>query len=357
MNLPPTLHYPRTLVFAVIFSLASLGLVLLASACGSNQPVDLTATPTLTVTATFPPTLTPTPIPLGRPENPFVIGVVSETNDGQIPEGGNELARQMSALTNTSVRAAVFPSYQALVDELSAGTVHIAWLPPLTYLYTSNQGTTDVFAITNHFGVFQYGTQFMANIESEFTPYFDPVSGYNSANAATALSQFAGQRPCWVEPQSASGYIVPAGLLKLNEIDTLPAVITQNHSSVVRALYIKGICDFGASFSISGDPRTASAVQQDLPDAINRIMIIWRSDSIIPNLNLSFHTKLSESERQTLATALLEIAKTPEGKGLLSLTAGNYQIEDIRPFNDDVYNPLRDLIEAVDLDLEETIGK
>lgn len=337
--------------------IASLSFVILASSCGSSAPANPTATPTLTVTATFPPTLTPTPIPLGRMENPFVIGLVSEVNDNSIAEGGNELARQLSALTNFAIRAAVFPSYEALVNELSAGNVHITWLPPLTYLYASSRNIANVFAITNHFGVFQYGTQFMANIDSDFTPYFDPVSGYNSTDAASALSQFSGYRPCWVEPQSASGYIVPAGLLLVNKIDTLPAVVTQNHSAVVRALYIKGICDFGASFSISGDPRTASSVIQDLPDSINRIMIVWRSDAIIPNLNLSFHAKLSESERQTLATALLEINKSADGKGLLSLTAGNYQIEDIRPFNDDVYNPLREVVEAVDLNLRETIGK
>jgi len=35
---------------------------------------------------------------------------------------------------------------------------------------------------------------------------------------------------------------------------------------VVRALYVKGICDFGATYALAGDPRTASAVVVDLPD-------------------------------------------------------------------------------------------
>ncbi len=330
---------------------------MISSSCGTSRSGSPTITPTLTLTATFPPTLTPTPIPLGSPENPFVIGLISENNDPQIGLAAAELARQVSNLAEVAVRGAVYPSYSLLMDDFSFGKVQIAWLPPLTYLYANQRQLADVILLTNHFGVYQYGTQFMANVESNFTPYYDPISGYNSVDAVTALSQFEGLRPCWIEPQSASGYIVPAGLIEMNGIHTLPPVITQNHSAVIRALYIKGICDFGATFSYSGDPRTASAVQQDLPDATNRILIIWRSDPIIPNLNLSFATGLNESDRQALTSAFLDIAKTDDGKSLLSLSAGNYQIDDVRAVNDDIYQPLRDIVLALNTDLKETIGK
>ncbi len=357
MKLLQSLHSSRPLVSAALFMAATLALVLISSACGTNRPSSAIITPTLTVTATFPPTLTPTPIPLGNPDNPFVIGLVSETGDPQISAAADEFALQLSNLAQVSIRGTVYSSYDLLMDDLSYGKVHITWLPPLTYLYASQRDLAEVILLTNHFGVYQYGTQFLANVESNFTPYYDPVSGYNSADAATALSQFQGLRPCWVEPQSPSGYIVPAGLIKTINVETLPPVIVQSHTAVIRALYIKGICDFGATFSISGDPRTASAVQQDLPDSTNRIFIIWRSDPIIPNLNLSFATGITEGNRQALTTALLDLAITPEGKGLLSLSAGNYQIDDVRAINDDVYQPLRVIVEALDLDLKEMIGK
>lgn len=347
----------RQLASASFLLFLLIGLALISGACGANRPGAATVTPTLTLTATFPPTLTPTPVPLGNPGNPIIIGLVSETNDPQVAQAANELARQVEALSILTIRGSVYTSYNLLMDDLSFGKVHIAWLPPLTYLYASQRELAEVILLTNHFGVYQYGTQFMANVESEYTPYFDPISGFNSADAATALAQLEGFRPCLVEPQSASGFLVPAGLLKVNQISTQPPVITQTHAAVIRALYIKGICDFGASFSVSGDPRTSSAVQQDLPDAVNRIMIIWRSDPIIPNLNLSFATGMTEANRQALTSAFLEIAKTGDGKGLLSLSAANYQIEDVRAVNDEVYKPLRDIVQALALDLKETIGK
>lgn len=331
--------------------------LLLASGCGTGDRGTPTHTPTLTATATFPPTLTPTPEPLGSSENPFVIGLVSETEDPQIAAAAAELARQIGGLAGVSVSGRVFRSYADLLESMSQNEVHVTWMPPLTYLYARQRGIADVVLLTNHFGVYQYGTQFLANVESNFVPYFDPISGLSSADAATALEQFRELRPCWVEPQSPSGYILPAGMLQIQGIPLQPGVLAQTHSAVVRALYIKGICDFGATWAISGDPRTASNVIGDLPDVMNRVLIIWRSDALIPNLNLSVHAGLSEGDRHLLTSAFIELSNTVEGRALMTLSAGNYQIDAVRAVNDEVYNPLREAAGALELDLSESIGK
>jgi len=197
----------------------------------------------------------------------------------------------------------------------------------------------------------------MANVDSHYTPYFDPISGLTSADAATALGQFQNQRPCWVDPESTSGYIVPAGMLTAEAIQTQPAVFTQTHTAVVRALYIKGICDFGATFSTSGDPRTSAAILDDLTDAMNRVIIIWRTEPIIPNLNISLNADLNDRDRSELINAFLEINKTSNGKILLSTAAGNYQIEDLKVIEDSLYNPLRKMVDALDMNLQDLIGK
>jgi phosphonate transport system substrate-binding protein len=205
--------------------------------------------------------------------------------------------------------------------------------------------------------VYAYGTQIMANVESNFTPYYDPISGMSAADAPTALAQFQDRRPCYVDDQSVAGYIVAAGLLAQNGISTLPGVMTQSHTAVVRALYIKGICDFGASFSIVGDPRTASAVQDDLPDVMNRILIVWRSDAVVPNVSMVYLAGMNEADRQTLNEAFLAIGSTPEGRDVLARTAGSYQIEGMRVVADDTYDALRGLVRALKLNLSETVGK
>ena len=337
--------------------LAMVIFVLLLNGCGTNPPPSVTPTPTLTLTPTFPATLTPTPEPLGTASNPYVIGLVAAPDDQQMTAAADELARQLSALGGVSMVGRTYATYHQLILGMSRGEVHTAWMPPLTYLYASQRGIAEAALLTNHFGVYQYGVQFMANVDSGFTPYFDPISGLSSADAITALEQFRGRRPCWTETQSAAGYILPAGLLQVFDIAVLTGVQSQTHSAVVRSLYIKGVCDFGATFSISGDPRTASNVITDLPDVMNRVLIIWRSDAVIPNVNLSLIAGLSEGERLTMTNAFLDLGRTPEGRALLSLSAGNYQIDAIQAIDDDVYDTLREAARALNYDLSLTIGK
>lgn len=339
------------MVIAIVF-----GLMFSACQQTTNTPnPNETGTPTPQATRLA--TLTPTVEPLGSPNNPFILSAVSEVNDPQVQAAADEVARQLSEATDSTVIARVFSSYQTLMMVMEEGRAHIAWLPPLTYLYASQRGLAEVVLLTNHFGVYQYGAQFMANVENEFTPYYDPISGLNSADAVTALQQFEGLRPCWVDSLSASGYIVPAGLLAVNQVPVLPAVITRDHTATVRSLYIKGVCDFGATFSISGDPRTAAAVLNDLPDAMDRVLILWRTDALIPNINLSLLAGLPEKDRQALTNAILEIARTPEGKALLSYAAGDYQIDDLKPIDNGLYDPLRAFVDALNINLNDLIGK
>jgi len=56
-----------------------------------------------------------------------------------------------------------------------------------------------------------------------------------------ALQQFAGTRPCLINPNSIPGYFVPMGLLANTSTPTLDPVFTYDYSAVVRALYIQGI--------------------------------------------------------------------------------------------------------------------
>lgn len=301
------------------------------------------------------PAQTPTPAPLGSVENPLILGIVT-TQPETTGLSAEDLARLLTDQSGYEILARIFPDYTSLVNEMSEGLVHIAWLPPLTYLYAHQNEFADVALLTNHFGVYQYGSQFLANTDSGFTSFFEPQTNQNTGEAETALRQFDGKRPCWVEPQSISGYIAPKGLLAKYEVNTLDGVIAQTTTAVIRALYVKEVCDFGVTFSVLGDPRTASTVQQDLTDVMSRIVIIWRSDPIIPNLNLSFQHDLPDPMRQKITSLLLDLVKTEEGKTALT-TITEYDIQDLKPIEDSIYDPLREVVEFSGVKLETVIGK
>jgi phosphonate transport system substrate-binding protein len=315
-----------------------------------------TPTPKIKNTPTHRPTSSPTPQAIGSAGNPLTMAFLDDPSNPAFKDSSQALINKISQLTGYNVQAVILKNYPELLERMKNGKVHISWLPPFTYIYAKNKGFARVLFLINHFGVYQYGTQFLANSTSGLTTYFDPLTEKNTAEANVALKQFQGKRPCWVEPSSASGYILPFGLLAENQIGVLEGVFSQNHSSVIRSLYLNGICDFGVTFSVSGDPRTSSAVQQDLPDVLNRVPVIWRSDAVIPNTNFSVYPKLSKDTTVKISDAFLEINKTPEGKKLLSDTL-NYNVEDLMPINDDAYAPLEKAVEILGIDIQSLIGK
>jgi phosphonate transport system substrate-binding protein len=296
-------------------------------------------------------------MPLGSEPNPIVIGLVAEGQGPSLDQPAKDMAAKISAASKLSVKARVFIGYKELLDAMTAGQTHIAFLPPLTYLYASKRGLAETSLLINHFGVYTYGTQFLANASSGFTIFYDPLSGKSSAAAPQALAQFKDKKPCWVDANSTSGYLLPAGLLAVNKVSTQAPAYTQSHTGVVRSLYVKGVCDFGATFAISGDPRTASGVLDDLPDALNRIPIVWQSDALIPNLNISYIAGLQETHRSALTAAFLDLASQTQGRELLSAALGGYEIEALRSVEDPLYDPLRSMVDALGVQLDGMLGK
>lgn len=349
------LNQYRTSWFGLLAALFILALLLVA--CGRSTPSPTpTPTPTPAVSPTPFPTRTPTLPPPASEENPLILAVVSETNDPKVLAAAEEIARQAAQITNFQIRARVYPSVPLLLSDMLAAKVHIAFFQPFTYLWARQKGLAEVILLSNHFGVYQIGSQFFANVSSKFTIYYDPVRGLNTTNPAIALKQFDGKRPCWVEPTSASGYIVPLGALQDVGVKVKDGVIAQSPTAVIRALYVSGICDFGATFATTGDPRTSSAVTQDLTDVMNRVVIIYQVDPIIPNLNLSVHSSLPKDMRSDLAFALQNIARSDKGRSALS-TAASYEISDFKPVDDSFYDPLRSMLKQSGVVLDTLIGR
>jgi phosphonate transport system substrate-binding protein len=273
-----------------------------------------------------------------------VIGYILPEDNPAAQSAIETLTGELIARTGYSIAAAIYPNYNELLTGFRSGSVQAAWLLPLTYLFLNSRGYVEVRLLTNHFGTYYYGTQILANIESGLTSYFDPRTNTNTTEAEIALSQLDGLRPCWVDEGSLSGFIYPYGLLRQMDIELLPGAFVQSHTAVVRSLYIKGVCDFGATFSESGDPRTASAVVADLPDVAERVIVLWQSDADIPGLNFSISPELSEEIRKSLTQTLIELVNTETGKLILTDATGGYDIQDLRVVDDSIYDPLRVLL-------------
>jgi len=331
-----------------------LGLIVVFSlvftACGPAEtpaPEPTAVPPTAVPPTEVPPTATEPPAPeLGTPENPLIMALAPSATSQELQTGGEAIAAKLSEMTGYTIKTVVPTNYAAMIEAMGAGQAHIGWLAPVQYIVAHGKGYADVALATIRNGSNHYGFQYVANVNAGFTSYYDAATGTNTAEAAEALAQFADKKPCWTDPLSSSGYILPSGLLAANGIKVKSGAWVQGHPTVIKSVYLspKGeICDFGATFI---DAR--SNVAADFPDVNDVVQIIWVSEPFIPNDNVSYASNVSADMREKLTAALLELAGTEEGRALLK--SGGYSIEGLEAVDDTFYDEFRVYLEASGID-------
>lgn len=342
----------------IILSGGLLILILGLSACSSisNQEPTLSFNPE-TVTPepqqpTAMPTYTPTFSPVGSACNPLVMGIIIKEYIAGQNEAIQAFMMHLNEGLGMEVVARPFTSYVDLELALQRGEVDLAWLQPSEYLLASQKNLASALLVTNHLGVTAYGVQFLGHKESELKSYYDPATNTSQMPAVDALTQLAGLRPCLTQEDSLAGYWVPIGYLNQNAIPFTRPVLTFSFSASMRALYIKGVCAFAPTYAISADPRTGSEVITDLPDAIEKLPILWISPPIIPNMNLSVSNQIDLSLQNKISEFLRAFSREEIGKTLISQML-NYEVAQLEPLHDSSYQTLRDLLSTTDIRLAE----
>ena len=323
--------------------------VMVMSACTTPTPVATNA-PATEVATEAPVESTavpePTAIPLGTAENPIIMAMAPSATSQELIAGGEAVAAKLTELTGYTIVTVVPNSYAALVEAMGSGNAHIGWLPPLAYMLAKQKGYADVGLVVVRFGTNHYGVQFVANVESGFTAYFDPTTNTNTADASTALKQFEGKKPCWTDPLSASGYVIPSGMVANEGVKTQAAAMVQGHPTVINALYAGGICDFGATYI---DARTTKSVIEAKPDVMEKVVVIYQTDPFIPNDNVSFATTLPEDVRAKLTEALVSMASSEEGQTLLK--GMGYDVQGLDVIDDTFYDEFQVYLQATGIDV------
>ncbi len=308
-------------------------------------PTEAPAAPAPTEAPAAPaPTEAPAAKPLGTADNPIIMALAPSATADQLTVGGDAIAKQLNELTGYTFKVIIPNSYTALIEAMASGNAQIGWMPTFAYLLAMQKGAATVALVTVRNGSDFYGAQYIANVSSGFTPYFDAATNMNTADAATALKQFDGKRPCFTDPLSTSGYIIPGGLLSQYNVKYKTPAAVQGHPAVVSALYVGGICDFGATYV---DARTS--IQKTYADVMDKIVIIWRTDNIIPNDNVSYSSTMPAEVAAKLTQALLDMSSSDAGREILKNMG--YDIEGLKVAEDSFYDPFRAALQASGIDI------
>ena len=313
----------------------------------SLAPATATTTPTNVLPETTP-TATSSALPaaeLGLAENPLILALPPSVNSPEQINAAKAIASQFTERTGYTVVTIAPNSYTDLVDALSKGNAHIVLLNPYAYelAYQRDLVRASYAVIKDEEST--YGAQFLATRKGGFTSYFNPASGENTEDAPIALTQFAGKKPCWSDETSPSGYVIPLGYLNKNQISTKPAAFVEGHPTVVRSLYASGICDFGATYI---DARKFPSLEDQFPDLIEQVIVVWQIPAIIPYDVLAFSTDMPQTMRDLLASFVPAIMQTEAGRAAFKTA---YDIDALQPVNDGYYEEFRTYLHASGIDL------
>jgi phosphate/phosphite/phosphonate ABC transporter binding protein len=285
-------------------------------------------------------------VELGLAENPLILALPPSANKPEQIASANQLAAQITERTGHTVVTILPDSYTALVDALANGNAHIVLLEPYAYELAYRRDLVRATYAILRDGEGKYGAQFIAARDAGFRSYFNPLNETNIiSDARIAITQLANKKPCWSDETSASGYVIPLGYLNMYQLNTRPAAFVGGHPTVVRSLYATGICDFGATYI---DARKFPSLEDEYPDLVEQVIVIWRIPDIIPYEVLAFSTNMPQEIHDQIARIIPAILQTEAGKTAFKTA---YDIDEIEPVNDGYYEEFRIYLDESEVDL------
>ena len=333
-----------SIVFSILLANCSLPRVNTPEATATSTTSPIPVLPTDT-----PPALSTAE--LGLVENPIILALPPSANSEDQIAAARFIADQFTQRTGYAVVTVIPDSYAALVDALEKGNAHIALLDPYAYTLAYQKRLVYAAFATLEDGDDLYGAQFLATRKGGFKSFVDPLTDTNTADAREALLQFIDKKPCWTDETSASGYVIPAGYLNANDITTRTAAFVEGHPTVIRSLYASGICDFGGTYI---DARKFPSLENEFPDLMEQVIVVWRIPEIIPYDLFAFSSKMPQGMRNLFSDQVLALMQTDEG---LAAFKTAYNIEALQIANDAFYEEFRTYVEASGVDIEKLLDK
>jgi phosphonate transport system substrate-binding protein len=240
----------------------------------------------------------------GSAKNPIVISLVPAKDTKTLMISAKELSAWLEKETGYHFEISIPTSYIAVVEAFGGKRVDIAYLNTTNYFLAEEKYGAEVQFITlNIDGNSMYKGQFIVRSDSKIKK----------------LEDIQGKKIAYVDPTSASGYILPAYQLKQKGIKPAEAVFAGKHDSVVSMVYQKQV-DVGTTFYAlpeKGEQMDARRlVATQYPDVWSKIKILDFT-VMLANDALVFRQDLEPDIKERLVKAIEKWASTTEGLATL----------------------------------------
>jgi phosphate/phosphite/phosphonate ABC transporter binding protein len=228
----------------------------------------------------------------------LVLGLVPSDRLRERDPRTHAFARALGERIGTYVVERNVSSYEELGREMTLAHIDIAWLPPLIFARLERDAIAVAVA---------------TRAQSRGTYASVLVAARDSG--IERLEHLAGQRIAWVDPLSASGYVVPRLALFVHGLDpqiSFPhELFAGSHAEALRAV-LEGRADVAATFAnLDEDGRVVHGAWSEIGVSAEAVRIVAMLGEIPLDL-IAARTSVTEEVRQTLWKALVEMAADAE---------------------------------------------
>jgi phosphonate transport system substrate-binding protein len=240
----------------------------------------------------------------GSKNNPILVSLIPTKEASSLLLAGDEFKKSMEQKTGYSFEVNVPNSYVAVVEALGSKRADVAFLTTSSFALALKKYKIEAkFISVSADGKSTYRGQFIVPTSSKIN----------------TLEQLNGKKIAFVDPSSASGYILAAHLLKQKNIKPSEIVFAGKHDAVVTMVY-QGQVDAGATFytppedGVMKDARRL--VKTQYPDVESKIKILGFTEELA-NDAIVFREDLISELKTKVENAIWEWSQTAEGKKTL----------------------------------------
>ena len=337
----------------VLFSVLVLSALVLSACAQPTAPAPVETEAPVAPEPTEPPA--PTAVPYetcGTAEKPCVITFVPSAEVGKITLAGQGIADWLAKETGLHYQIEVGTSFGASIEAMGAKKAQIGFLNTFSVLLGKAKYNIDpALAVVRKLAVNELSPD--KDLAGTMQPYYRGQFITQADSGITSITDLRGKTFCFVDPNSASGYIIPNIIMKANGIDTEAGDVTVtmagSHPNVGVAVY-NGDCDAGVTY-IDIRKDESAKLYETYPDIMEKVVVFYTTD-IIPSDGIQFIDNFDPELRAKIVAAFLKMTEDEQGKQLLK---DLYNINGLVEIKPDFYDEFAAMVKAAGIDPESLV--
>lgn len=260
--------------------------------------------------------------PLGSVQNPIKFFLVPGQDAHVLETNGKVIEKWLSKETGLHFKIAIPLNYISVVESFGSKKADMALINTFGAILAKEKYQANIRLRGIHFGRDFYNGQIIVR-----------------KNKIKTLKELTGKKFAFVDPASASGYLMAADLFEKNKIHPKEVIFAGGHDTAVMMVY-QGKVDGASTFyspESHGAPQDArKLVKTQHPDVFEKVTILSLTDAI-PNDPVIFSKDFPLELQEKIAASLKKWIKTPQGQEVMMTL---YNMNDLRDSSNDEYKDI-----------------